>query len=216
LVQNLHTNKKDLETLLSLKQLYQSLALLTVMKKNLSFTIFLLAIISSNVFNIFAQNTALPFDKFVQLFPVETKPLPFAVGKVWLNKKPKQAALDNATITKYIKDAKIWGTNLLKTTLPSNPTFYPVARVNIHSNFYTLLVATSQEESADVYLLTYTKEGKFIDGVCAIVARPVTEGYSRSTIIDGGMVLMVKESKQGKPQLFTFDLWDIGTLHGKR
>lgn len=185
-------------------------------KTKISLITLLLLCTFGNFTHSLAQNTALPFEKFVQLFPVETKPLPFAVGKVWLNKKPKQAALDNPTIAKYIKDAKIWGTNLLKTTLPSSPTFYPVARVNIHANFYTLLVATSQEESADVYLLTYTKEGKFIDGVCAIIARPVAEGYSRSTIIDGGMVLMVKESKQGKPQLFTFDVWDIGTLHGKR
>jgi hypothetical protein len=179
-----------------------------------TFSIFVFILLSKSTFS-FAQNSPLPFEQFIKLFPTETKPLPFAVGKVWLNRQVKQPALDKATIKKYITNCKIWATNLLKTTMPESENLYPVAKINLHNNFYTLLVANSQEESSDVYLLTYTKDGRYVDGVCVIVARPAAEGYSRSTILDGGKVLMVKESKQGKPQLFTFDIWDIGTLHGK-
>jgi hypothetical protein len=155
------------------------------------------------------------FEAYVKLFPVEQKPLPFAVGKVWFNKQPKQAALDNATIRKYISNGKIWVNNLQKAVLPESNIFYPVTQIRLHPNFYSLLVTTSQEETRDVYLLTYTKEGKFVDGVCVIVGRPATENFSRSTIFAGGMILMVKESKQGKANLYTFDIWDIGSLHGK-
>lgn len=164
----------------------------------------------------YAQNkSAMDFDKFIALFPMEKKPLPYAVGKSWLNKQPKQAILDNATVKKYISIAKIWTNNLQKSAIPESTTFYPVAQVKLHANFYSFLVATSQAESADVYLLTYNKEGKFVDGICVITVRPPDEGVSRSAIFAGGMVLMVKEMKQGKASLFTYDIWDIGTLHGK-
>jgi hypothetical protein len=175
-----------------------------------------LLFVFASYFPIYAQNTALSFEKFLALFPTEKKPLPFAVGKVWLLKQTKQAVLDNATIKKYIiLNIKIWSNNLQKIPMPLSPTFYPVAQINLHPNFYSLLLSTSQDENGEVYLLTYNKEGKLIDGVCVIIVRPVSEGYSRSSIFAGGMVLMVKETKQGKANLFTFDINDIGNLHGK-
>ncbi len=164
----------------------------------------------------YAQNKlATDFDKFTALFPLEKKPFPYAVGKSWLNKQPKQAILDNIIVKKYISVAKVWTNNLQKSAIPEYSTFYPVAQIKVHANFYSFLVATSQSESADVYLLTYNKEGKFVDGICVITVRPPEIGISRSAIFAGGMVLMVKEMKQGKANLFTYDIWDIGTLHGK-
>lgn len=185
------------------------------MKKH--FSIFLVIFtITYGCFQSYAQNkSAMDFDKFVALFPLEKKPFPYAVGKSWFNKQPKQAILDNATVKKYISIAKVWTNNLQKSSIPEYTSFYPVAQVKIHAGFYSFLVATSQEETADVYLLTYNKEGKFIDGICVIIVRPPDAGISRSAIFAGGMVLMVKEMKQGKASLFTYDIWDIGTLHGK-
>lgn len=185
------------------------------MKKYFSILLVIFAIIYGCNISYAQNKSAVDFDKFVALFPLEKKPFPYAVGKSWFNKQPKQATLDNATVKKYISIAKVWTNNLQKSNIPEYANFYPVAQVKIHADFYSFLVATSQAESADVYLLTYNKEGKFVDGICVITVRPPDEGLSRSAIFAGGMVLMVKEMKQGKANLFTYDIWDIGTLHGK-
>lgn len=157
----------------------------------------------------------MPIEDFAKLFPAETKPMPFAVGKLWLQKKPQNTALDAAVVRQYIANNKIWINNLQKDIIPTSANFYPVAQVALHSNFYSFLVADSQGDVINVYLLNYTKEGKFSDGVCAISVRPAAEGYSRNTILTDGKMIMVKEAKQGTAKLFTFDVWDIGNLHGR-
>jgi hypothetical protein len=165
-----------------------------------------------------AQNTktvGMSMEDFAKLFPAETKPMPFAVGKLWLQKKPQNNALDAAVVRQYIANNKIWVNNLQKDVIPNSANFYPVAQVTLHPNFYSFLVADSQGDTINVYLLNYTKEGKFSDGVCAISVRPPAEGYSRNTILTDGKMIMVKEAKQGTAKLFTFDVWDIGNLHGR-
>jgi hypothetical protein len=164
--------------------------------------------------NMSKEKTA-AIDDFAKLFASETKPMPFAVGKVWLQKKPKAEALTESLAKRYILNNKIWVNNLKKETIPTSENFYPVAQVVLSANFYSFLVANSQNDVTDVYLLNYSKEGKFIDGVCAISIRPSTESYFRNTILTDGRMIMVKESKQGSSQLFTFDLWDIGNFHGR-
>ncbi len=154
-------------------------------------------------------------EDFAKLFAPETKPMPFAVGKVWLLKKPKTEPLPPQLIKQFIANNKIWVNNLKKEAIPTPENFYPIAQVNLHPNFYSLLVADSQGETINVYLLNYSKEGKFADGVCAISVRPVAEGYSRNTILTDGRMIMVKEAKQGTSQLFTFDVWEIGNFQGR-
>jgi hypothetical protein len=162
-----------------------------------------------------AKTVGMSMEDFAKLFPSETKPMPFAVGKLWLQKKPQNTALDAAVVRQYIANNKIWINNLQKDIIPTSANFYPVAQVALHSNFYSFLVADSQGDVINVYLLNYTKEGKFSDGVCAISVRPPAEGYSRNTILTDGKMIMVKEAKQGTAKLFTFDVWDIGNLHGR-
>lgn len=161
------------------------------------------------------KTVGMSMEDFAKLFPAETKPMPFAVGKLWLQKKPQNNALDAAVVRQYIANNKIWVNNLQKDVIPNSANFYPVAQVALHPNFYSFLVADSQGDTINVYLLNYTKEGKFSDGVCAISVRPAAEGYSRNTILTDGKMIMVKEAKQGTAKLFTFDVWDIGNLHGR-
>jgi hypothetical protein len=162
-----------------------------------------------------AKTVGMSIEDFAKFFPAETTPMPFTVGKLWLQKKPQNNALDAAVIRQYISNNKIWINNLQKDVIPAAANFYPVAQVTLRPNFYSFLVADSQGEIINVYLLNYTKDGKFSDGVCAISVRPPAEGYSRNTILTDGKMIMVKETKQGTAKLFTFDVLEIGNLHGR-